>query len=59
MFKMTDACRYHRNAMFITIIERQFILYRTTRLDNSCNTFITCYLHTVREGEESICGPAE
>lgn len=54
VFKMANTRRHHCNAMFITIFECQFILYRSTRLNNGCYSLVTCNFHTVGEREESI-----
>lgn len=54
MFKMTNSGKYHRNFIFVTIVDTQFVFYRATRLNNSGNSGIFCQLNTIREREESI-----
>ena len=40
--------------MLIAVLERKFVLDGTTRLNNGFDTFVSCYFHAVREGEECI-----
>ena len=54
MFKVTETGGYHSNAMLIAIVERQLVLNASARLYNRRDALVTCYLHTIGEGEESI-----
>ena len=51
---MTDTRLNHSQAMLVAIINRQLVIYRTTRLNNSSNTCFISYFNTVREREKCI-----
>ena len=54
MFEVSEACHNHCYSMLIAVLERKFVLDGTTRLNNGFDTFVSCYFHAVREGEECI-----
>ncbi len=49
MFKVTNVCKYHSNARFISRFDGLFIANRATRLDNGCNTMLCRRFYSVRQ----------
>jgi len=54
MLEMSDAGKYHRESIVITIVDTQLILDGTTWLDDGGDTGFVGYLYAIRKREKSI-----
>src|SRR5699024_668154 len=54
VFKVSHSCENHRYPMFITCINGILITFRTTWLNNRCNSCLCSGLHCIWHGEECI-----
>ena len=54
MFKMTNTCLHHSQTMLVTVLDRQLIIDRASRLDYGRDTCLVCDLNAIGEREESV-----